>query len=505
MSDNLRKHEVDNVICVQGFAHAWRKGHNLTLKKAICELIDNSIDANATIIKIYYDHEYFIIHDDGNGVDDLRIINKLYASSKKNENDKIGKWGIGYWAACVFIGDFHYFISKGRKTITKSNELKQYDEDTANEIPSEVIQKLGEKYNARDTYVCIKSLKQHKINSEELKKWISHSYGYVINKTIEISINDEKVNASPYIENNIKKSIYSTYIVRQNTEFENRFDIEATTETDSNLGIIIKNPVTYRMYTNEACINKCGKCQAKLYKKNINDIICTFQFEYNDNNLDNNGLVVNMGSRTLQKRFIDQPHNCSTATDLPIFKRTKIVVSGNRNIFRTNVNKGDVSQESHEVYINSYLYSIQIYLMNEFKNKVKKQQSVSSTLETNKIKHPKVIKEKINSKVNLKTKMPSSTPTLKTSSQKSQQSLPTSISNENASSLREKNKTNGNVHQQKNTVVVQKHIKNSIDTDLQLEQINKYIQYVNGLKQKNILQLKDEHIAIYNKINSVLQ
>ena len=73
-------------------------GHNkLTLLK---EIIDNSLDANATIIKLFKKESSIIIQDNGDGMDTEALFRCIQFYSK-NQTGKTGKFGIGGSTALV--------------------------------------------------------------------------------------------------------------------------------------------------------------------------------------------------------------------------------------------------------------------------------------------------------------------------------------------------------------------------------------------------------------------
>jgi len=85
---------------------------NLTLPKAIMEIVDNSVDANATEVSIYEREDGALtIADNGEGCDDLFTAMTIGMSSKMNE---IGRYGYGMKAACIKFSNRTNLKSHGK-------------------------------------------------------------------------------------------------------------------------------------------------------------------------------------------------------------------------------------------------------------------------------------------------------------------------------------------------------------------------------------------------------
>ena len=83
-------------------------GHNkLTLLK---EIIDNSLDANSTIIKLFKKESSIIIQDNGDGMDTEALFRCIQFYSK-NQTGKTGKFGIGGSTALRYINNIHNHIN----------------------------------------------------------------------------------------------------------------------------------------------------------------------------------------------------------------------------------------------------------------------------------------------------------------------------------------------------------------------------------------------------------
>ena len=85
---------------------------------AICDIIDNAIDAEATKIKVVLDKDRIIIADNGCGMD-YQVLDqalKLGSDVIKEDNTCLGKFGMGLSTASMSIGNRTTVITKQRKS-----------------------------------------------------------------------------------------------------------------------------------------------------------------------------------------------------------------------------------------------------------------------------------------------------------------------------------------------------------------------------------------------------
>ena len=87
---------------------------NFSLVDAIKEIIDNSLDSNATHIKVILLPTYFAIADNGNGMKDSIRKEKFLNFFKSSQDDKIGSKGVGAKAASLKLSDTQnmYYFTK---------------------------------------------------------------------------------------------------------------------------------------------------------------------------------------------------------------------------------------------------------------------------------------------------------------------------------------------------------------------------------------------------------
>ncbi|MBK8858787.1 MAG: ATP-binding protein, partial [Opitutaceae bacterium] len=88
-----------------------------TQSAAIRELVDNSVDANATSITITFNSslDEIVIEDNGDGCSDVGMFFNIGSSDKVGEG-KVGRYGIGGTWACLFLSDKEYVVTNSRSS-----------------------------------------------------------------------------------------------------------------------------------------------------------------------------------------------------------------------------------------------------------------------------------------------------------------------------------------------------------------------------------------------------
>lgn len=83
---------------------------------AVADLVDNSIDAKATIIKINVLNleDRFILSDNGVGMNEEEVVNAFKAGSHKDNTSALGKFGIGLKSSTTTIGKRFYVLTKNK-------------------------------------------------------------------------------------------------------------------------------------------------------------------------------------------------------------------------------------------------------------------------------------------------------------------------------------------------------------------------------------------------------
>lgn len=103
------KHEMEEheIEITREYIYDVSRHYNYTPLKAIKELIDNSIDAGATICKIVYKNNILSIIDDGCGMDYEKICHYMNYGGvirmKTRKEDEIGRFGTGMKTSIIFL------------------------------------------------------------------------------------------------------------------------------------------------------------------------------------------------------------------------------------------------------------------------------------------------------------------------------------------------------------------------------------------------------------------
>lgn len=176
---------------------------------ALCDIIDNSIDAGATKISLHIEKDRIIIADNGEGMtlDTLEEALKLGSDVSREENNALGKFGMGLSTASMSIADRTTVLTKnvsyeGVKKISvdinivklTNRFLKQKDD--ANSKETDFFKKIiGE--GKTGTIVILEQCtgiknKNEKQFSNKMKTVIARIYRKFMNK-IEFYVNETRI------------------------------------------------------------------------------------------------------------------------------------------------------------------------------------------------------------------------------------------------------------------------------------------------------------------------
>lgn len=98
---------------------------DITTTTACKELIDNSIDACASKIKIDNSGKDLVIKDNGKGFDDMKSILTFHSSNKPSQKGQIGKFGIGMKDCCVRFSNITKVKSRGKSITVQWDSIKK--------------------------------------------------------------------------------------------------------------------------------------------------------------------------------------------------------------------------------------------------------------------------------------------------------------------------------------------------------------------------------------------
>ena len=175
---------------------------------AICDIIDNAIDAEATKIKVVLDKDRIIIADNGCGMD-YQILDqalKLGSDVIREDNTCLGKFGMGLSTASMSIGNRTTVITKQRKSdvflkssvdvniVKTKNKFLKYlgegnDEDMA--LFRKYIQEKNGTIVILEECVGIKNKNMNQF-ANKMKTVIARIYRKFMSK-IDFYVNDTKI------------------------------------------------------------------------------------------------------------------------------------------------------------------------------------------------------------------------------------------------------------------------------------------------------------------------
>lgn len=197
---------------------------------AIEDIIDNSIDADARIIKITVENNNkelrVIIADNGIGMDELVLDEalKLGSITDRNEVSDLGKFGMGLCTASISMSRKLEVITKQKESnclyscqdldvIIKLNEFKKIGPIPAGKEEAELFGRLiGGEHGTVIVLSNIDHLSDNNVSqfASKLHKDIGRIYRKFINAKIKFFINEKEVQAiDPMMEDNSETKIYS--------------------------------------------------------------------------------------------------------------------------------------------------------------------------------------------------------------------------------------------------------------------------------------------------------
>lgn len=175
---------------------------------AICDIIDNSIDADATKIKLILEKDRIIIADNGIGMN-YRILDqalKLGSDVIRDDNTCLGKFGMGLSTASISIGNRTTVITKQKKfnmflkssvdvnIVKEKNEFLKYIGE-GNEDDIELFKKYVQDESGTiviiDECVGIKNKNMNQF-ANKMKTVIARIYRKFMSK-IDFYVNDTKI------------------------------------------------------------------------------------------------------------------------------------------------------------------------------------------------------------------------------------------------------------------------------------------------------------------------
>ncbi len=211
------------------------RDNNMTTIDSVCELVDNSVDHNARNIWIELGKNkegetYFIVQDDGEGIEKINIKKSLSLGGTLNEkySHKIGRFGMGLSNACA---------SQSPKSVLAS-KTKDDSETWTNEIDFAYLKEneaiFPKTYELKDKFLLSKrkfkdsgtfvywtncdnlDKQNHGILHRDLMEILSRVYRHFISEGRKIFVNGKKV------------EVFDPLCKLKNHRFKKEYGIERT-------------------------------------------------------------------------------------------------------------------------------------------------------------------------------------------------------------------------------------------------------------------------------------
>jgi hypothetical protein len=195
-----------------------------TLESAVGDIIDNSIDAGANVINIYFDYEKRTIKfiDNGSGMTEEEIrkasIPAYQSKYTERDNTDLGRFSLGLKSASASICDILSITSKknnktNRVIINFKNivESKSWEATLEKNIDDSIISKNGtiiEWIYLKSMHIYLEDKKYFTQDILRVEKYISLTYSEIIKDGLSIFINEREVSAfDPFMQDNDKTKV----------------------------------------------------------------------------------------------------------------------------------------------------------------------------------------------------------------------------------------------------------------------------------------------------------
>jgi hypothetical protein len=258
---------INDALALQAFRHS-----DFDVYSAYGEVVDNSLQANATWVKIKIDYHarnsqsnpYYVIDeavfsDNGHGMNGEILSNCLAMGYSTRHGDRkgIGRFGVGMTLAsinqCKRVDV--YSREKDSKWLWTYTDLDEILNGSMSEIPEAIGKNPPEKYKKlfsenSGTLVIWSKYDRQSENAEkienELHIWLGRTYRYFIWDNVDIFLNDKKVYA-----------IDPLYVKTEKTQFPDNpkakeldsiiFKWQTMKELDDDPNLPLEEPITIRM------------------------------------------------------------------------------------------------------------------------------------------------------------------------------------------------------------------------------------------------------------------
>lgn len=198
------------------------RGIQYAFHEALADLVDNSIDADATRVWVNADKDEIIIADDGNGMDldELAVAITPWRAGRKNEKmrrGKRGKFGIGMKSASFSLGnclEIHTKSSSGKFECIKldRDEIAEIDDPEHTFVTENSVTPLFKSFckDGHGTVLRITKVNKRKVVNQaidSLRNLLGLVYFHLIeNGELKILINNQDVKSLDPLMRGLKKN-----------------------------------------------------------------------------------------------------------------------------------------------------------------------------------------------------------------------------------------------------------------------------------------------------------
>jgi len=258
---------INDALALQSFRHS-----DFDVYSAYGEVVDNSIQANATWVKIkidssiknqpgrtYYTINEVVFSDNGIGMDKQVLINCLGMgySSRYGDRSGIGRFGVGMTLAsinqCKRVEV--YSKDKGGSWLWTYADLDEISNGTMIDIPDAISKEIPQKYkdiepNDTGTIVVWTKYDRQPESSDkieqELNIWLGRTYRYFIWEGVQLFVNKKEVFAvDPLYVETAKTQYPSNPKAEEFAPIE--FEWQTMKELDDDDDLPLSSPIKIRM------------------------------------------------------------------------------------------------------------------------------------------------------------------------------------------------------------------------------------------------------------------
>lgn len=204
---------IPHVGTIEAFRHSSH-----TPKSAIADIIDNSIDANASVIDLYFSIRkgvsQLIIADNGDGMDETTLLKAFrFGDHGEKISGELGRFGVGLKSSAMTLGESFSILTKTSdgpllkgvydpEEIIKSGEWDILMGETAEEDDINLFKEYI-KEEESGTMVIINDLSKNSANmsqfADSVKNHLGRTFRYFLpssseaSSKIKISVNDSEI------------------------------------------------------------------------------------------------------------------------------------------------------------------------------------------------------------------------------------------------------------------------------------------------------------------------